>query len=455
MSTTARATRAQHDRTVDALRTTLRSVGSGQVRLQKTTSNLFRPRSTPTGPTLDVRDLDHFIDIDTATGVLETEGMITYEDLVDVTLCQGFMPPVVLDFKTITLGGAATGLGAESSSFRNGLPHSPIIEMDILTGDGGLVTATRDNEYSDLFYGFPHSYGSLGYSLRLKLQLERVKPYVQLHHVRFGSADDWTAAMLRVFQDKAFDGFAVDFMDGIYFKADEIYLVLGTFVDEAPFVSDYTGQQIYYRSVRSRSVDYLTVRDYLWRYDTDMYWTSKVFGLENPIIRGLWPRRARNTSVYRKLQMFDREYRFSDRLNMLRGKRFEWVLQDADVPAEATGEFTDFLATEVGITPMWLCPFRCDDELPLYPLDAGRAYVSIGFWWTVPLEGGQDSYYNNKLIEDKITELGGLKPLYSTAHYSEEEFWNLFGGEEYHKLKSKYDPMGRFPNLYEKCVLSR
>ena len=112
-------------------------------------------------------------------------GMTTYEDLCDATLPHNLMPLVVPQLKTITLGGAVTGLGIESTSFRNGLPHESVTEMQILTGDGRVVIATKDNEYSDLFYGFPNSYGTLGYSLALTIELEPVKPYVHLRHFAF------------------------------------------------------------------------------------------------------------------------------------------------------------------------------------------------------------------------------------------------------------------------------
>ena len=34
---------------------------------------------------------------------------------------------------------AVTGLGIESASFRNGLPHESVLEMDILTGTGEVI----------------------------------------------------------------------------------------------------------------------------------------------------------------------------------------------------------------------------------------------------------------------------------------------------------------------------
>ena len=70
--------------------------------------------------------------------------MCTYEDLVAATLPYGLSPLVVPQLKTITLGGAVTGLGIESASFRNGLPHESVLEMDILTGAGEVVTASPD-----------------------------------------------------------------------------------------------------------------------------------------------------------------------------------------------------------------------------------------------------------------------------------------------------------------------
>ena len=93
--------------------------------------------------------------------------MCTYEDLVAATLPYGLSPLVVPQLKTITLGGAVTGLGIESASFRNGLPHESVLEMDILTGTGEVITASAD-QHPDLYRGFPNSYGTLGYSVRLK-----------------------------------------------------------------------------------------------------------------------------------------------------------------------------------------------------------------------------------------------------------------------------------------------
>src|SRR5215217_5860234 len=175
-----------------------------RVRLGKPSSNLFRFGAPP--PTLDASGLSGVIAVDPVARTADVAGMTTYEDLVDATLPHGLMPLVVPQLKTITLGGAVAGLGIESTSFRNGLPHESVIEMEVLTGDGRLVVARPDNEHRALFRGFPNSYGTLGYALRLTVELEPVRPFVRLRHLRFSDAVGCFAAMADICEHRAHDG---------------------------------------------------------------------------------------------------------------------------------------------------------------------------------------------------------------------------------------------------------
>ena len=138
-------------------------------------SNLFRQRTTDSAR-LDVSDLTHVVDLDPVSRTARVQGMTTYEDLVAATLPHGLMPLVVPQLRTITLGGAVTGLGIEASSFRSGLPHESVLEAEILTGDGEVVVARPQGDHADLFCTFPNSYGSLGYALSLTVELKRVHP---------------------------------------------------------------------------------------------------------------------------------------------------------------------------------------------------------------------------------------------------------------------------------------
>ena len=194
------------------------------VRLGKRTSNLFRPRQQSSGATLDASAFAGVIDIDPHARTADVGGMTTYEQLVDATLPHGLMPLVVPELKTITLGGAVTGVGIESTSFRNGCPHESVIEMDILTGAGDVITVTPSNDHRDLFYGFPNSYGSLGYALRLRIELEPTKPFVHLRHIRYDDLPACADAIATICAARSYDGEAVDFLDGVWFSNTDIVL---------------------------------------------------------------------------------------------------------------------------------------------------------------------------------------------------------------------------------------
>src|SRR5580692_6506867 len=428
------------------------------VRLAKRTSNLFRFPGGDAAPGLDVSAFNRVLSVDPGSRTAVVGGMTTYEDLADATLAYDLMPLVVPQLKTITLGGAVTGLGIESTSLRSGMPHESVTEMEILTGDGRVVRATGDNEYADLFRGFPNSYGTLGYTLSLTIELEPVRRFVHLRHFRFGTPEACMEAVSEIAAEGSFHGHRADFVDGTAFAPDELYLTLGAFSDVAPWRSDYTGQQIYYESIRRDKEDFLTIRDYLWRWDTDWFWCSRPFGVQKPLVRRLWPRRYRRSDVYRKLVALDRRYGLSGALTQKRNlPSREAVIQDVEIPVERGAEFLRYFAANVGMSPVWMCPLRLRGERswPLYPLKPGEVYVNFGFWGTVPLPAGQADGYYNRLVEDEVSSLGGHKSLYSTSFYPEDEFYKLYNGEAYRALKRAYDGDGRLLGLYEKCVTGR
>jgi FAD/FMN-containing dehydrogenase len=424
--------------------------GGGPVRLAKDTSNLFRDRSAATQRKLDVRQFCAVLRVDREAGFVEAEGMVPYESLVDRCLADGMMPAVVPQLKTITLGGAVAGVGIEASSHRYGLVHETVLELDVLGADGRVLVCTPENEHADLFFGFPNSYGTLGYALRVKARAVPVKPYVRLEHLPCPGA----AAFFSEVERHCRSGDA-DFIDGTLFAADRMFLTLGRFVDVAPYASDYTFEHIYYRSILEKREDWLAVRDFIWRWDTDWFWCSKNVFAQNPLVRRLYGRKRLGSRTYTKIMRWNSRVGLSVTLERLLGMRSESVIQDVDVPLSRATEFLDFYAREIGIWPAWVCPIgpqRNAARYALYPL-RNEWYVNIGFWDVIRTRKARPRGHFNRLIEQKVTELGGIKSLYSDSFFAEDEFWRLYGGEAYRALKAKYDPDGIFPNLYAKCVL--
>ncbi|PQM52009.1 FAD-binding oxidoreductase [Mycolicibacter virginiensis] len=459
MSVRPADTPTSHARGVRLLLDSYRNIPADEsVRLAKPTSNLFRARARRQAPGLDTSGLVSVIAVDPENRTADVDGMCTYEDLVAATLPYGLAPLVVPQLKTITVGGAVSGLGIESASFRNGLPHESVLEMDVLTGDGELLTVSRD-EHEDLFHAFPNSYGTLGYSTRLRIELEAVKPFVALRHIRFDSLDELVATMDRIIDTGGLEGVPVDYLDGVVFSPRESYLCVGIATDSPGAVSDYTGQQIYYRSIRHAhgiKDDRLTIHDYLWRWDTDWFWCSRAFGAQHPLVRRWWPRRYRRSSVYSKLIAYDQRFAIADRIEKRHNRPpRERVVQDIEVPLERCRQFLDWFFAHVPIEPVWLCPLRLrgDEEWPLYPIRSNRTYVNVGFWSSVP--AGATEGATNRLIEAKVSELDGHKSLYSDSYYTAAEFDELYGGETYRRIKKTYDPDSRLLDLYAKAVRRR
>ena len=423
-----------------------------KIRLGKETSNLFRDRIQDSTSRLKVKDFNHLLEIDSNNQTLTAEGMMTYAQLIDSTLKYGFMPHIVPQLKTITIGGAVSGIGIESTSFRYGLPHERVLEMDVLLADGTVVCCTPTNEHSDLYYGIPNSYGTLGYILKLKTPALPVKPYVRLEHVRYHNADEFFSAI------QTLQNSDIDFLDGCVFSRDEYYITCGWFEQNAPTISDYTYLDIYYKSIRNKHQDYLTVKDYIWRWDTDWFWCSKNLYVQNGIMRRIIGRDRLNSKTYTKVMRWNTKWGLTRKLNRLAGFYPESVIQDIDIPIVNAPQFLDFLLQEVGVLPIWICPIGTSENserFPLFSMNPNSLYINFGFWDSVKSRERRPVGYINRKIERKTIELSGKKSLYSDSFFPEDEFWRLHDLDKYWLLKQQYDPQCQLLNLYEKTVLRR
>ena len=329
---------AEHERAVAALRASYAAVPAGQpVRLAKRTSNLFRSAARPRGPGWTSAASPGCITSTPAGRTADVQGMCTYERLVDATLPHGLMPLVVPQLRTITLGGAVTGLGIESTSFRHGMPHESVLEMDVFTGAGELVTARPDGEHADLFAAFPNSQGSLGYATRLRIELQPIAARVALRNVRFTELDALIAAIDEVTATGDWDGRAVDAMDGGDVRrrrvvpgararsptsagADQRLHRPGDLLPVAARAHDRPAHRVRLPvALGHRLVLVLAARS----------------ARSNPLVRRLWPARYRRSDVYHRLVRLEHRYRVGARIDRWRGRPpSERVVQDVEMPIE-------------------------------------------------------------------------------------------------------------------------
>jgi len=423
--------------------------GTGRLRLEKSTvSNLFRYKGRSEGERrVSLAQFNQVIALDEAAATLEVEGLTTFEAIVDYTVPRGFLPLVAPELKHITIGGATVGIGIESTGFRYGFVHDALVEADVLLPDGNIVTCTAENEHSDLFYGLPNSYGTLGYILRAKIRLHRAKRFTHLQTKKFAEPGPYLDAMRSATQRED-----IDFVEGLFYQDRRFILITGQMVDSVAATDDIMREHIYYKLLDWRSDVHLRTQDYIFRYDPEWFWN-----LPESLFYGLYRRFA--PAQYRNSGFFTRYIAWRGQLERKlfgsRPKTTEPLIQDWEVPWDKGLELIEFCIENVdlGERPWAVVPIMTPRTPTLYPIRANELYFNLGCYCQVDKVRGKGDYYYTRIMDDKCFELDGVKMLYSSTFLDEAAFDARFNGKAYAQLKKKYDPQGYAQTLYEKVAM--
>jgi FAD/FMN-containing dehydrogenase len=413
---------------------------------KRTSSNLFRyaPRSRR-GRRLDLSRFNHCLALDPAAATLEVEGLATFESMVDYTLPQGFVPRITPELKHITIGGATVGIGIESNCFRYGFVHDALLEVEVLL-PGRTVLAAPANEHAELFRALPNSYGTLGYILRAKTRLMPAKPFVHLSTTLFHDVDGFLAAMRAATQEQE-----VDFVEGLFADERRLYLTVSRFTERVPRVDDILREHIFYKLIQARPDVYLTTKDYLFRYDPDWFWNIPETGPYR-LFRRYAPAALRNSGFYKRYTQW--KHALLDPLPW-HTEDEEPLIQDWEVPWEQAADFTRYALrnVDIGGKPWVVTPIRTPHSPAIYPMRANALYYNLGCYCQVRKRPEKGDYWYTKLMDRECFDRGGLKMLYSSTFLSKEEFDRIYNGEEYRRVKRKYDPDGKLGDLYEKVAM--
>jgi FAD/FMN-containing dehydrogenase len=427
------------------------------VSIKKNVKHIFKDRDKK--PNLDLRHFNEVISVDTDNQTATVEGLTSFYDLVDATLAFDLMPQAVPELRSITVGGAIAGLGGQSSSFKFGLVHEMVTSFDLLTGEGEVIHCSPQSN-SDIFYMLPNSYGSLGYVLKCNIKLNKVSPYLKVQYLRFSIAEEFFAAMA-----KAVKSSEADFIEGVSFSPTEYILLIGNFSEIIPPTEScfIPLHKPFFKSIHDPrvNVNYLTIRDYIWRWDPDAFWATDQKNLIGSLLLNPMFRKTLGGLILRS----DRLIRIGQLRNSLRKKgsakfvflearRKEALIQDAAIPMNAAAEFDDWLAKKLHIFPLWYCPVKTTKPIGTYPLykPESETVIDFGFYISMELEDHMESTYYNQQIEKKLVEIGGLKCLYSDTFFSKEQFWSIYDKTTYDQVKAKYDPNNTYLDLYQKVV---
>ena len=116
--------------------------------------------------------------------------------------------------------------------------------------------------------------------------------------------------------------------------------------------------------------------------------------------------------------------------------------------------FTEFTLDNVDIQdqPFVAVPIVTAKAATLYPLEPNKLYYNVGCYCYAKRPTYDEDFYYTKIMDRACFEANGLKMLYSSTFIDKAEFDAIYNGKAYAQLKSKYDPDGNAPTLFEKAV---
>lgn len=375
---------------------------------------------------MSIENFDEILEIQ-ADSVL-VEPRVTFDKLVKETLKQGLVPPVVPEFKGITVGGAFVGASLESSSLVYGQVSDTVLAVTVLLGNGELIEASSDKN-SDLFWALSGSLGTLGLIVSLRLKLIPAKKNV--HVGQKGS-----------------------FEETIVYNDCRICLP-AVMTDETANFWTTPFSDWYYRRVKKRQEFIMPLYDYLFRYDHGAFWMASTFQGFSWILYHLYkgtkiPAFGQPQEPPALLRPLFSSQRLYKSLHAMPKGWFEnnFIVQDFYIPASNVDAF--IAATP--LSPLWLCPVKPAKTPQLFsphslPVDK---LVDVGVYGL-----HKQAKAKTQELEVLCTALGGRKMLYSYNYFTEAEFWQIYPREVYETLRRKYFAAEAFPSICEKVLPSR
>lgn len=355
------------------------------------------------------------------------EPRVTFDRLVKATLAKGLVPPVVPEFKRITVGGAYSGGSLESSSGVYGQFSDTVLELTVLLGSGKVLRASP-LENSDLFYALSGSFGTLGILLSLTIRL-----IPALKNVCVGKKGSFHETLL--LEEGPIDLPACMTNDPVTFKT-------------TPFSDWY-----YHRAPQSLPF-VMPLDDYLFRYDPGAFWMASTFQGASWIFRHLFGGKTTPSFTTPKeppsfLRPFFSAARLYKSLHALPKNWFanNFIVQDFYLPEEHVNEFISHLK----IRPLWLCPVKPTATQQIFSphsLPVSKLY-DVGVYGL-----DHEAEKTTRQLEKLCTALGGRKMLYAYNYYTLTQFWQIYNKSLYEELRTKYEAAPRLPSIEEKVLAS-
>jgi len=425
------------------------------------------------------------LDVDTEGLIVRVEPFVSIGQLTHALNPKGFTLPVVPEMDDLTVGGLINGTGIESSSHKYGLFHEIITELELLLGDGTIVTATADNEHSDLFHAIPWSYGTLALLLSAKLKLIPCKNYVKVTYTPHFKKDEYVEHMRQLSgeynnsnnnSNNTPESSKVEtpmFVEGLAYTLDTAVVMAGEFIDAKDVPRGCANRLSlwwkpwFYKHVekilnqKEEVVEYIPLTDYYHRHTQSLFWEMELMipiG-NNPVFRWLLGWLMPPKVSFLKISQTEMTQKLVEKTH---------VAQDFLVPTRKFGDFLDLCDVEYDrVYPLWLClhdhspmpgSLLKDPAVP-NPVNGHEMYIDIGVYGLPRCvhEKREDEFDMKKSMRKVIAELvkmDGFQMLYADVFNTREEFEEMFDHTTYRELRNKYKAdTGAFKEVYDKMSI--
>jgi FAD/FMN-containing dehydrogenase len=161
------------------------------------------------GVVVDMATLATVHEINPTSAVVD--GGTRWLDLLTQTIPQGLTPPTLVDFLELTVGGVLSLGGIGSQAFRHGPPVDNVLELEVVTGEGKLVSCSA-TENAALFDAARSGLGQFGLMVRARVRLIAAPPNVRLYQAFYSGLPAFLSDLEKLIDDGRFDtvqGFAV------------------------------------------------------------------------------------------------------------------------------------------------------------------------------------------------------------------------------------------------------
>lgn len=451
-----------HDEDVKKIQATFKR-GCTPFSLKDSTSNMISSKEyKKTTSSLDISALNQVLSIENNVALVEPR--VTMEHLVKETLKIGLIPPVVPEFKGITVGGAIMGASLESSSHLFGQFNDSCLEYEVLLGDGSIIIVNRES-HSDLFYGLSSSYGTLGIILLAKIQLAPAHPWVHLHYHKFSNLHEMRSLLQKLCSQEL----PPDYIDGLIFSEKEGVIMSGYKIDQPKNKKTYllsSWKPWFYVHAKEAKEEVIPLLDYLFRYDRGAFWMGSYLThlkslwqyvtkikcshsftekqkLPSPFLNRLLPlffgKFLGSTSLYKALHKIPEEWFHT-----------HFIVQDFYISLEKALPFIEKALHNTNISPLWICPIKSTKTPQIFAPHKQESplLVDIGVYGA-PF-GKKNAQEHTKDLEALAQEIDARKMLYAATYYTEEIFWNIYDKKKYDILRERYHTNQRFLSIKTK-----